>query len=301
MTATDARPRRSRLRPCPAAGLVLTERDRTILRIGLLNPAFQPGHVQPLFPSVKSRNERLRELFDHRYLARSFPAGSAFGSPVYHLGRRGVPIAAAGLAAEGLDLSEDEIAALARRPSLSVLDHALRTADVYCACCHGTASGALECVRFYPEPLVRFEYEVRRQGGDSAKGRWQQRCFAPDGALLVRSRRTGRRLLAFLEIDMATVPLARFGRKCAGFRHVVQGGLVTPRFGDCTAVLAIVTVTDRRRSQILRTLGDGAGDALVATFAEVQLAGLSVAWARVGSRPATIVDLIERGGPACTV
>jgi len=293
--------RRCRTRPCPVAGISITPRKVRIIVAAFLNRVARGENFDALFASVKTRNECLRLMFDHGYLNRSFPAASCFGAPVYHVGRAGVPVAVSALSKAGIELSSEDVKALSRRPALTQLDHALRASDVYAACCLcADDSAGVRVDRFLPEHLVRFDYEIRRP--DTQK--WQERRFAPDGAMVVSVGDAGSGLVAlFLEIDLGTVDLLRFAKKCQAFTHVSAAGLSVGRTGAEYAALAIVTTSEPRLAR-LRAVAEKqrCSPVLLTTFGEMERSGLSATWARAGSDGRVTIKefLLEQGGSPCT-
>jgi len=278
---------------------VLTERDRRVLITAFLNPATRSNHYRVLFPSIKTRNERLRLLFDHGYLDRTFPSSSSFGGAVYHIGKLGVSVAVKALANQGLELSSDEITALRQRPTLSQLEHALHVPLVYeAACLLPSASQKLEVESFLPEPLVRFDYEIRSRDDRG----WKRQCFAPDGALVIGSRHTANRIVLFLEIDMGSVPLTRIDRKIRSFVQAVDTGLVGGRFADMLPVLALITVSEARLRGLSRTIRtQGCHSVLATTFDTIDCVGFFSSWLHP-SRNATVAlaEIVERGRCLCS-
>jgi len=54
----------------------------------------------------------------------------------------------------------------------------------------------------------------------------------------------------FLEIDLGTVDLSRFAKKCQSFTHVSASGLAIERTGSKSAALAIVTTCQTRLGRL---------------------------------------------------
>jgi hypothetical protein len=272
--------RRSRLRPSPNVGISLTPRKVRVIVAVFLNRAMRGDQLDCLFSSVKTRNESLRLMFDHGYLSRSFPAASHFGAPVYHVGKAGVPVAVSALAEAGLELTGEDVRALCRKPALTQLEHSLRISDVYAAFCLRDGYGVGVSIReFLPEQLVRCDYEVRKP--DTQK--WHMRRFAPDGALVV-SLEGGPSVVLFLEIDLGSVDLVRFAKKCQAFQHVAGSGLATESTGTHAAALAVVTVSDARLARLRRIADEqGCPDALLSTLEEIRRMGRSARWSKAGS------------------
>jgi hypothetical protein len=285
----------------PSAGLRLTRRDAEAAALALLCRASRSYHYLALFPSVKACNERMRLLFDHDVVDRTFPSCSAFGGAIYHVGAAGVGIARALLAERGLELGDEEMALLRRRPSPSVLDHALRVADVYRALCLLGPPGSGEPVpSFLPEALVRFDYDVRAEGG---KGEWRRRCFAPDAALLIPCGEGTDPKLIFVEVDMGTVSRREFSGKLEAFGHVTQSRLATRRFGAAASAFLVVTVS-QARLEYLRALARSVypDRVLLTTFDQIGDAGPGVICRRPDSEGTFLLNLYaERiGGKGCT-
>lgn len=263
-----------------AAGMRLTPRKVQIVVATFLTRAVRSDQYDPLFRSVKGRNKCLRQLIDHDYLDRA-SVSSRFAAPLYHIGRAGVPTALAAIAAQGTELSDEEIRQLRRRPVLSQLEHTLRIGDVYGAfLLRDMGNCRVSVTRFLPEQLVRFEYDVRVPGS----GAWRQRCFAPDGAFVFASEEGSPSVVLFVEVDLATVPIARFAAKYVAFEHVVAGGLAGERTGCAEAAMAVVTVSEARLERLRRLAEEvGCSRVVITTFAKIEQGGLSALWTEVGS------------------
>ena len=292
-----------RARKVRRTGISLTARDAEILAAALLNPATRSYHYDPLFPSVKVRNERLRLLVDHGFLSRTFPSGSAFGGGIFTIGKAGVDVACNTLAGRGLDMADEVVALQRRRPSLSLLDHALGVSDVYSALCLRPAND-LDIVvsKFLPERLVRFEYEARSSEGSAI---WRKRCFAPDGAIVVSPPASaGASGVIFLEIDMATVPIERFVKKMVAFSQVAASPLVSDRTSAGTLGMAVVTNSDTRLAKLRKAARsvETSCKVLFSTFREVGSAGLGTEWESLDTESSVTLGEVVRakGGDHCT-
>jgi len=290
-TPENTKPRRKRDVRCPVSRIEMTPLKERILAAVLVCRLATGDQLPPLGVTAKVRNEVLRALFDHGYLDRIFPTQSPFSSPVYHIGKKGVPIAVAALARRGIELSADELAATVRKPPLSQLDHALAIADVHSALVLRAREDA--ATGFLPEAAVRIEYEAR-----SAKSqKWQARCFAPDGGLIAAAAE-GEEAAVFLEIDMCTVSLARFSSKCETFSHVRSSGLAEKRLGMPADALAVVTISERRLESLRRVAEKSGGSGIIlSTLSEIKERGVAAAWTESNTgRRGTLADHIERKG-----
>ena len=273
----------------PGSGIEITPLKERILAAALLCRAFRGDQLSPLVATAKVRNAILRNSYDHGYLDRSFPSLSPFCAPVYHVGRKGVPVAVAALAAEGTELSADDLAATVRKPPLTQLAHALAITDVYSALVlrGGPVRG------FLPEAAVRIEYEARAGGS----GTWRPRCFAPDGALIIAAP-DGAESAMFLEVDMGTVAIERFRAKCQSFAQVCTSGLADQRLGMPAPALAVATITGRRLSRLMAAACDsGARNVLLATLDDIRGDGPDTMWTASGSGDrTTIAEFVRKEG-----
>ena len=277
---------RSRLSRARQGRIVMTPLKRRALTAAFLGRITRGSHFDPLFASVKTRNQCLRRLTDFDYLERVSVPTTPFGAPLYRVTRTGAQIASVVLADEGLDLDDDEIRAIRRRPLLS--DHALRTADVYAALClRKPPDCGANVALFLPEPLVRVEYEVRVGSGQT----WRRRCFAPDGGIVIEAG--GETYAIALEIDMATVEMERFAAKCQSFAHVASAGLKLGRAGLAPSALAVVTTSEKRLVRLKSvTERQKCPPIVFGTFDEVARDGIGIRWAVAGSdRRATLAEI----------
>jgi len=275
----------------------MTERKVRMIVAAFLLGAVRSDQYDALFSSSKGRNKCIRQLCAHRFLERAHRTSSRFAAPVYHLGRAGLPVAIADLAAIGFELSPEQLRSVLRRPPYSRFDHAVGVGAVYWAFCDPSKESA---ARFIPEPAVRFDFDIRVAGTD----RWRRRRFAPDAALVVPAGPDGPSLV-FVEVDMATVPLARFAEKYRAFRHVVEGRLAAERFECPSPVFAIVTSSNARLDRLAKLARQETGDATVVltTLDNIGVGGDQAVWldVRAGSHD-VLASIMERaGGTRCTV
>lgn len=255
--------RASRIRrPSTPPPIRLTERDLDILesvgRVRFLTATlvewlhFPPGAGERARGFSSSCRARLRLLWQAGYLERLWP--DRFSGPaVYALGRRGVE---ALVAHRGC--SPSDLASLGRKvPGALFLQHTLAVARVYAA--------VVVALRAVPEVRLadfRGEHAFKGPGchdrlPDPADGR-RRLPVVPDG-LLVLERADGRRRLVFLEVDRATMVLARVAARVRGYEAYRLGhgpSLFRARFGYPPDFgVALVASTPRRLEALRETVG----------------------------------------------
>lgn len=251
------------VRPATAPSFRLTERDLDILEsLGrarfLTAPLVEQLHFPPQSGErargfSSSCRTRLRLLWQSGYVERLWP--ERLGSPpVYALSPKG----AAALAAHRA-VPPGELAVLGRKlPTPFFLEHTLAIAHVYVAV--ATALAGVDGVR-----LACFQGEHAFQGAgrhdclpDVADDR-HKIPVVPDG-LFVLERSDGRRRLVFLEVDRATMSLARAAAKVRGYEAYRTGAgpdLFQARFGYPPEFsVALVAPTHARLKRLRQAVQD---------------------------------------------
>lgn len=237
---------RNRFTRQKAAGIVLTERDREILSGVFLHRAMRRDQIEALyFGSTPRANARLRLLFDHGLLMRSFPPEAPFGAQaVYTIALAAVPAVAA-----HLEWDEAEVRATTRKsPTPRFLEHTLAIVEFYLALRRDVAATpGLALEKWLPEILCRQEYEARR----GSTGAWCKEVFRPDAFARLR---VGERVRdVFLEIDLGHTSRPEWERKLASYAEVLQSGLFEETYRSEAFSLLVVT-TGPRRAQHLASL-----------------------------------------------
>lgn len=234
---------RSRFTRHKAAGIVLTERDREILAGVFLHRAMRRDQIEAMyFGSTPRANARLRLLFDHGLLMRTYPKEAPFGAQaVYTIALAAVPVVAA-----HLEWDEAEVRATTRKsPTPRFLEHTLAIVEFYLALRRDVAAmPGLALEKWLPEILCRQEYEARR----GSKGAWSKEVFRPDAFARLRA---GERVWdVFLEIDLGHTSRPEWERKLASYSEVLQSGLFEETYRSEAFSLLVVTTGPQRAQRL---------------------------------------------------
>lgn len=243
-TGSEAEPR-SRFARAPEGAIQLTDRDGALLCDVFLHRAMSRGQIEELhFTSPSRANRRLRILFDHGYLLRSYAAEAPYGAQAaYSIAGKAVPVVAARL---GLDPAG--VRGLTRKSPTPVFrEHALAVVDFSLALRRDVAASPdTELVEWVPELLCRQEYEIRPKGG----GPWRKEVFRPDGYFRLRDRRTGDVSDWFVEIDLGHTSSRDFAGKLASYRTFLESGIFRETFGAGSFRVLVVTPGERRAQNL---------------------------------------------------
>jgi len=283
---------RSRFAPRPRAGLVLEARDEALLRDLFRLRVLSRQQVQRLhYGSVSRCNRRLRQLFDGGYVARHFPPAAPHNAQaLYTLGPQSLPRVRERLAADGLEVTEEDLRVQSRRPALSLLEHALAIGDVYVALCLALRDDpAAALARWVPERLGWQEFEIRRAagGGGGGAGRWRREVFAPDAVFALRcpsEDRHGTEVAPrwfVLEVDRGHVNARQFRGKARVHRHVREAGLFGRLYGAAAFETLVVTTGERRLANLWALArAEGGSHFRLTTFARLAAGPLGPIWSQ---------------------
>lgn len=242
----------------PAGGMCLTKRDREILRDVFLQRAITRKQLMRLghFTSLTSASERLRILFDHGFLER-YPLATDLSTTelVYSVGFRAIPEIVSGL---GVDKVEVKRCVSSGAPL--ALAHAVAVTDARIALTkHQPPEMSLE---WLSEVQVRHEFSI----GTS------RFVLKPDGALIIEQ--SGRKHIAFLEVDRGNVSKPQFRRSCQTYKTYIELGLPEEVYGARSASLLIIAhAGERRRTNLLEIAGTAGVPTATASWFEIDCAG----------------------------
>ncbi len=288
----EAGSRRSRFTREVDGGLHLQERDRKLLADLFLHQAMSRRQLQTLyFGSVPRCNARLRQLFDHGYLARFFPPEAPFGAEAVYLpGTKAAGIVAADL---GMDISSVRRRCRGDRSGL-YLQHALAVVDFRIALQSEVAANPdMDLDVWLPELLCHHEYDIRTAG----TGPWRKRAFKPDGFFRLKCADGSATYSFFLEVDLGHTSRGEFRAKVAMHREYLMSGLFRELYGAACFRSLVVTTSARRMHNLLALCGDEAVDLFhFSTFANVEQKGLlGNVWHRIGTPSPEV--MLERDTP----
>lgn len=230
---------RSRFQPQAEAGIRLEPRDEQLLCDLFLNRAMSRSQIQALyFTSLVRCNARLRQLFDHRFVSRSYPPAAPFGAQaIYTVGKVALP-----LISQRLEMELPEVARHYRRNKTpTFLEHTLAVVDMWVALRKAVA----ECEQvgiesWVPELLCRHEWEIRAP----TNGRWIKEAFKPDA--FFRLTQQGKYRSFFVEVDLGHTSSHQFLGKLMTHRRYLESGLFQQTYGDETFKTLVITTGERR-------------------------------------------------------
>lgn len=272
--------RRPRFERAPTRNILLTPRDRDLLRAVYRHRLLRSTHLAALAGGGRQAVlRRLQLLFHHGYLDRP-PAQLDWytrGSKplVYALGKRGAEL----LAAEG-ELRRGSVRwdTKNRRLSRVFLHHALAVADVMVAfevACRGRENVAFippeEVLASAPEPTrrlrlpFRWQVDVRHGGKRYRLGVEPDRVFGLRFPGLPENRS---RAYFFLEADRGTMPVARkglgqtsFARKLLAYHETWRQRRHTAHLGIPTFRVLTVTTSSARVEHLVAACQNSSGGA----------------------------------------
>lgn len=217
------RPRRR-----PEFVTALAEIDRRLLGVLCAHRVVTQEQLCRLFPAVPERTlrYRTRRLHDLGLAGRSRPYREQGSAPNHHWPTRRADCLVRG---EPMPKGGER-----REPNPLFLAHAAALTDLYVVLATEAHTIDLELRTF------RREEDAREPFNDGAR----DRSLAPD-ALIVLDDTTGRRLWAFVEIDLGTMSHARLRQKAAVYLAYAKAGAWRSRRPYMPALLFLTTSTSR--------------------------------------------------------
>lgn len=276
-------------------GLLLQTRDRAIVTAVHACRHLTRSQLQRLLriPTVSRINARLRKLYDHRFLDRTFvPVSLASSEALYTIGVHGVP-----LVAEALGCASDTIAALRRKGghlTPHTLLHDVQVNDVRIAltldvrrlpsCGHFSWRHPDDCAHAFTVP---------------SGGGVRQAAVKPDGFCQLVC--DGKQYSFCFELDRSTSSHRKLSQKFDAYVAFLSAGLQAPAYGVSALHVLVVTKSVQRRAELHRLVeGPLARHFFFAAFADVQAEPLTAAvWYRGGeTHPRSLFALAAIGGTA---
>lgn len=200
--------------------MILRPRDREIIVAVHIFRLLTRGQIARLFGFSCTRriNSRLRKLFDHEYLDRSFLAtvrGS--GQAIYCLGLKGVDVVTRELGLDPVQVKRQRRSTRALRELF--LAHALELNDVRIAFSQAIAGQPeMKLERWISDHECEQTYKIDYRSKEIT------RRFRPDGYL--RFWHKGKLYSFFLEHDRATMSLGRFKKEGRDVYRICPLGLL---------------------------------------------------------------------------
>ncbi|MFC1789050.1 replication-relaxation family protein [Thermodesulfobacteriota bacterium] len=220
--------------------MVLQPRDREILKAVYSFRMLSRTQIETLFNFKCARrvNSRLRKLYDHYYLSRSFlPTVRGSAKAIYYLGPQGIAVVCEEL---GIDMTliKRKCEATSKLREL-FLSHAMELNNVRIAFSLGIENHhEMELERWINDNDCKQEYRT------PAPGKTVVRRFRPDGYF--RFCYQGKLYSFFLEHDRSTMTLGRFTGKVKSYIDFGVLGYYRQRFGVKYFRVLVITKTRER-------------------------------------------------------
>ncbi len=212
--------------------VALTEIDLRILDLLCAQRVLTSAQLAALLPETPARTLRYRcnRLAGDGLLGRTRPYRER-GSAPHHLWptRRGEALIGGEPPPRGGER---------REPNPLFLAHAAGLSEIYVALETSLPEGA-ELIGFEREAEARETFKARLTG--------EGRAIAPDAFIEIAAA-DGRRLLAFIELDMGTMSHRQLKKKAAGYGEYDRAGAWRERHRFCPALLFVTTTEKRARS-----------------------------------------------------
>lgn len=254
------RRRRDRREPHPPR-LVLTERDRAIIRAVHEYRVLRQDQVQALFFGSRSAAQRrLALLYHHGYLERQFllvQTGFMSSPSVYLLDRRGEELLRAEVGLDDVHWKSSH-----NQVSSDFLEHALAINDFRIAVTLASRRSEYELLEWRSESDLKQDYD--RVTLPTTRGGSRSVAVVPDSyfALATPHGKTH----FFLELDRGTMTTKRFKTKIDAYLAYYRSGGYERRYGARS--LRVLTVTlGERRLESLKVVTEEAGGTVWFWFA----------------------------------
>jgi Replication-relaxation len=228
--------------------ILLQPRDREIMKAIYLFRMLSRTQIETLFHFKCTRrvNSRLRKLYDHHYLSRSFlPTVRGSAKAIYYLGSKGITVVAEKLGID-LNLIKRKCKATSKLREL-FLSHALELNDIMIAFSLGIENHPdMELERLINDNDCNQEYRTTRLG------KCVKRRFRPDGyfRFWYQEKLYG----FFLEYDRSTMTVGRFKAKIQSYLEFKNLGYYQQRFGMKNLKVLVITKTWERLYNLKRAV-----------------------------------------------
>lgn len=270
-TSPSRLPRFRRVKQPPA--MVMMERDKRILhavyeyrmltREQIERLLFQPGNGQDHFTKTSKARQRLKVLYQNRFLERvPLPVGNASWAwqPVYRLADLG-----AGTVAADLGVSVKELAYWGKgddkdRRATDVtplfLQHALHINDVRIALSLAAQGCGYRIEKWMDDSQLKSR-ERKDYVAVSSEGKSRMVAVIPDSYFVLNLG--DRRAHFFLELDRATMSNSRWGERVRAYLAYIQSGKYTERYQTRSLRILTVTTTEQRLMNLKETTQKAGG------------------------------------------
>ena len=229
--------------------MVLQPRDQEIIKAVYEFRVISRQQLQQLLgiDGARRMNQRLRKLYDHKYLSRYFlhnNRGSA--KALYYLGPRGAAIVSHELGIDPKVIKRKQ-KATSRLHEL-FLNHALGLNDIRIAFSIGLANRpGMDLERWINDNDCQQQYHAVVHGRDVI------RRFRPDGYFRIVYQ--GKLYSCFVEFDRSTMTIGRFVGKVHSYIDFGSKGYYQKRFGVRYFRVLVVTKTAERLNNLKKAVG----------------------------------------------
>jgi hypothetical protein len=258
----------------------LEPRDEQLLCDLFLQRLMSRGQIERLYFSSTGRcNTRLRQLFDHKFVARFYPPIAPYGAQaLYTLGSMALP-----LVARRLEMELPEVIRYHRRSKTpTFIEHTLAIVDTWIAFQEALKNHASwELDLWLPELQCRHEYDIRAVGGS-----WRKEAFKPDAFARLAQRDSNDFHNYFIEVDLGHTSSRQFLNKLLTHQRYLESGLFKESF-EMESFRTLVITVGERRLRNLRSLVAAQNSDLFwfTTFDNLQQKGpLSPIWSKPSSQ-----------------
>jgi hypothetical protein len=232
------------------AGVVLAVHDYRTLRRDQIESLF--------FPSPNTANERLKRLYQHRFLDRRWlpvEYGQGMSQAIYLLDERGADLVAE---RRGSDRSQVHWRAAHNHIRSPFLEHSLMINDARIAFTTAAERGGCQVEKWVGEAALKALGDYVHI--PTARGGRRKVAVIPDGYLVLRLG--DRRAHFFLEIDRSTLSNRRWRERTEAYLKYIESGRYGERYGTRSLRILTVTTGPRRLVNLKRTTEEAGGGEL---------------------------------------
>jgi hypothetical protein len=257
-TKPTRRPRHRRVTEDKRPPMVLTARDREIIRAVNDYRVMLQDHVQALFFQSRSTAQfRLQRLFQHEFLERHFisvvSGGPASSPAVYTLGKRG-----AAVLVDSFGLDRSDIRLPKGRFSWQFIEHVLTINDVRVAITLATQANGWLLEEWQDETVFRAKPDYVSLTDKRGTSRQKPVLPLPDGYFCLATP-SGRSRF-FLEVDKGTEELSKFRPQIRVYQAYTASGQYQERYQAKSLRVLIVAPTPRRLANLKAATRQAGGD-----------------------------------------
>ena len=236
----------------------LTQRDiRVVLAVHEYRALRADQVCRLFFPSRNTANDRLKRLYQHRFLERRWlpvEYGHGMGQAIYLLGRRGTEL----ITQQGTDPGIPSLQRGHNNVGSPFLLHRLMVNDVRIAFTQACRRHGYRLEEWVGED--DFKTSTDHVQIKAANGRRQRVAILPDAYCVIQAG--DKRAHFFIEADRGTVPGRRWKQRVQAYLAYAQGGGYTRRFRTRSLRILTVTLGEKRLANLKRVTEKAGGGSL---------------------------------------